>query len=962
MFGFNAFFILSRLPDRAPFAPTGFKMAFAEFYHFAAKAFASQDRLDEAEELVEEGDFKDAEFVVNPPVKAGPGGKFRFSRIPYLSARFRDGSILCMDLLDAYHRFSAFKDDSGGSTYRFLYRFFRLIRVLLSSQSYAPRVSGRGQGIRVEWTAFAASPEIEAALADTAALFPGILGSPGSGSHGLIGPDPFSALLASVIGEWVRRLDFRPTGSSALRAFMRAFFSPSALGREMPYEGECAEAIRAWFAGLEAEPGPYPLRLTVNWRDRLPLTGREDDPKPFILRAAYIREGLDGAEEAIPMKAAASVLGEGAGNVIPMALSAYLPEFNRLRKRSSLRLGSDALFSFLEEARDILSRLHAEVVMDRRFMKSLDPRLVLVARRNGSRSLKTYLDLPDLIECRWMVKAGDRSMSLEEFKALAKKVRGRVGFKEAYVLMDPRKAAALLEQAERLPPIRAETILAEALGGDAAVFSAEARTLIDSLFREGEFPLPADFQGSLRPYQERGYRWILSNLRSGLGAILADDMGLGKTIQAIAAMLRLRQDGLLPDGILVVAPAALIINWQRELKRFAPCISVNVYRGRGRRIPARREGILTLTTYQTAVRDRKDMEGIRFSLIVADEAHLMKNASTGTSKAVKAILAPMRLALTGTPVENRLEDLRSLFDFIIPGYLGGKARFTHEYRTPIELHADEHAAARLRKVTGPFLLRRLKTDSSIIKDLPPKMTLDEFADLSAEQDLLYREVSARAMAAAACATDPGQRAGIILGLLTALKQICNHPRAYDGKGQARARDSGKAELLLSLLRGILEGDEKALVFSQYVGTLRVLAGLIHDVFGMDALLYHGGMETGERQKAVDAFQRDPSIRMMLVSLKAGGLGLNLTAASRAIHFDLWYNPAVEDQATDRIYRIGQERSVFVHRLICRGTFEEKITAMLREKRVMAELGVSQGESWITRMSDAELEALFRKEA
>jgi SNF2 family DNA or RNA helicase len=317
------------------------------------------------------------------------------------------------------------------------------------------------------------------------------------------------------------------------------------------------------------------------------------------------------------------------------------------------------------------------------------------------------------------------------------------------------------------------------------------------------------------------------------------------------------------------------------------------------------------------------------------------------------------LALSGTPVENRLEDLRSLFDFILPGYLGTASSFRELYRVPIEVMRSREQAEALRKITSPFLLRRLKTDKIIIRDLPEKIVKNEYAVLEKEQAALYKSVVDISMEKSANA-DPKERSSLILALLTSLKQICDHPRVFDKESPASSELSGKAQLLLTLLEEILANREKTLVFSQYVETLDCLDRIIKKELGEAPLLYHGGLGQNARADIINRFQNDPASRILLVSLKAGGLGLNLTAASRVIHYDLWYNPAAENQATDRAFRIGQKRTVFVHRFITKNSFEEKIDAMILSKQELADMTVKSGESWLARMSHDELRELFER--
>jgi SNF2 family DNA or RNA helicase len=434
-------------------------------------------------------------------------------------------------------------------------------------------------------------------------------------------------------------------------------------------------------------------------------------------------------------------------------------------------------------------------------------------------------------------------------------------------------------------------------------------------------------------------------------------MGLGKTVQSIAAMLRLKDEGLLGESCLVVAPAAVLTNWEKELNRFAPSLKTARYHGNKRQFDKKSD--VFLTTYQTAVRDAEKLKKKTFSLLLLDEAHLMKNCETRISRTVKSLHSQYRLALSGTPVENRLEDLRSLFDFILPGYLGDAKNFREQYRVPIEVMRNRERADALQKITSPFLLRRLKTDKKIIKDLPEKIVSNEYAVLEKEQAALYETVVEESMKKSK-EIEPKERSSLIFYLLTSLKQICNHPRVYDKESPATARLSGKAQLLVTLLQKILANREKTLVFSQYVETLDCLDRIIKKELGEAPLIYHGGLSQHLRTQAIDKFQSDPSARIMLVSLKAGGLGLNLTAASRVIHYDLWYNPAVENQATDRAFRIGQKRTVFVHRFITKNSFEEKIDEMISSKQELADMTVKSGEAWLAKMSNDELKKLFER--
>jgi SNF2 family DNA or RNA helicase len=642
-----------------------------------------------------------------------------------------------------------------------------------------------------------------------------------------------------------------------------------------------------------------------------------------------------------------------------------LPALRTLLKERSLNIGETRLTQFLDEASPLMEHLGVQVAYPKTLRRALKPRLVLAADMahgddDGAdlvRNNVTYLQLDRLLEWRWTVAIGDKTFSLEEFRQLAAEKAGVVRFHDLFVAIEPEELAMLLRTAgPAAPKPAAADFLRAYCSGDAVLSSVDAEAVMAKLLSPRDFDLPRTLCATLRPYQERGVRWMLSLLFSGFGAILADDMGLGKTVQTIAVIQHLQETGSLPRRALVIAPASLLENWERELSRFAPALAVTRYHGPGRYLaPAAN---VYLTTYHTAVRDNDVLRAQEFSLIVTDEAHLLKNAATQVSRAVKLLRTHRRLALSGTPVENRLEDLRSLFDFIIPGYLGASKDFQETWRKPIEVFKNRETADRLKKAIAPFLLRRLKTDKAIIKDLPAKVIVTHYPALGKEQAALYENVVASALGKSKAMKDTAARSGLILGLITALKQICDHPRVYDKESPAVAALSGKARLLVTLVGEILAGGEKVLIFSQYVETLTVLAAVLAAETGEAPLIYHGGLDQTARAAVVDRFQTDRAARILLLSLRAGGLGLNLTAASAVIHFDLWYNPAVEAQATDRAFRIGQKRTVFVHRFVTKGSFEEKIDAMLADKQSLADLTVTAGETYLARMTHDELVDLF----
>ncbi|EEP71040.1 non-specific serine/threonine protein kinase [Micromonospora sp. ATCC 39149] len=582
--------------------------------------------------------------------------------------------------------------------------------------------------------------------------------------------------------------------------------------------------------------------------------------------------------------------------------------------------------------------------------------------------------LDALVDYRWEVSLGDESISAEELAALAELKTPLVRLRGRWVELDPARLAAGL----RLLRSAGELTVADLLRlGLAESDSADALPVLevsadgalgDLLAGQAERRLtpldpPPAFAGTLRPYQRRGLAWLAFLQSLGLGGVLADDMGLGKTVQLLALLA-----GDPPDAgpTLLVCPMSLVGNWQREAARFTPKLRVHVHHGAERArgddfVAAVHAADLVLTTYSVAARDAVDLAGIDWHRVVVDEAQAIKNASTRQAEAVRALPARHRIAVTGTPVENRLADLWSIMQFANPGLLGPAASFRKAYAEPIERHGDAEAAERLRRMTGPFVLRRLKTDSSVISDLPEKLEMEVLCNLTAEQAGLYQAV-VDDMLARIESSDGIERRGLVLAAMTRLKQVCNHPAQLLRDGSALTGRSGKLARLEEILDEVLAAGEKALLFTQYAEFGGMLRGHLSARFGREVLFLHGGVGKADRDAMVTRFQSDAGPPLFVLSLKAGGTGLTLTAANHVVHVDRWWNPAVEDQATDRAFRIGQRRRVQVRKFVCAGTLEEKVAAMIAEKRSLAASVVGTGEQWVTELSTDRLRELFALEA
>jgi superfamily II DNA or RNA helicase len=589
----------------------------------------------------------------------------------------------------------------------------------------------------------------------------------------------------------------------------------------------------------------------------------------------------------------------------------------------------------------------------------------------------TQEGLDGAVSADWSLMLGNDNLDLQDFAQMASLKHPLVAWKGKWVALDPETLKQITQviQASRgagFESMSKGEALAAALTGTAHIpgvseaieveVAGDFGAALDDLKVLPDKPItqPAGFQGQLRPYQLRGLAWLDGLARLGLGGILADDMGLGKTIEVLALLLhRQQQNPSVGAPTLLICPTSLLGNWEREIAKFAPTLTFFVHHGNNRdRLPkAFKPHTIVLTTYGVIRREEEVFGARAWGMVVVDEAQAIKNAGSHQAKAVRRIRAPFKLALTGTPIENRLLELWSILAFVLPGYLGSESHFKDHFANPIEKYRDPDAALELRQRVGPFILRRLKTDRTIIQDLPDKNEMKVYTQLSKEQAALY-QARVDQMEQDLTAVKGIERRGRILALLTHLKQICNHPSQFLKQAGPYKDRSGKLERLTDMLEEVLESGDKALVFTQFKEMGDRLQVHLKDVLGFEPPFLHGGSTREQRDEMVRSFQEDADgASVLLLSLKAGGVGLNLTAATHVFHFDRWWNPAVEDQATDRTYRIGQTRNVQVHKLITMGTLEEKIDAMLESKRDLADRVVGTGEGWLTELDDDALRRL-----
>ena len=595
------------------------------------------------------------------------------------------------------------------------------------------------------------------------------------------------------------------------------------------------------------------------------------------------------------------------------------------------------------------------------------------------------LGLKSLFNFKWQLSIGGQTMTKAEFDRLVAKESPLVeingewvelresDIRSAKIFFSQRKDEMTLSLEDALRLSTGDTQMIEKLPVVNFEAGGKLQKLLNTLTNNRNLepiPNPKDFQGELRPYQARGAGWLSFLEKWGLGACLADDMGLGKTIEFIAFLLHLKEQNSLENPVLLVCPTSVLGNWEREVKKFSPTLKVMVHHGDKRAKGKNFAKIiqdknLVITSYPLTFRDEKELQGVTWQGLVLDEAQNIKNPDAKQSKTVRNINASFKIALTGTPVENRLSELWSIMDFLNPGYLGQRLFFQRRFAIPIEKYGDTDSLKILRSLVQPFILRRLKTDKDIIQDLPEKQENIVFCLLTTEQATLYQKIVDDSLAKIDDA-EGIQRRGMILALLVKLKQLCNHPVLIEAKVKnskksdiIKTQYSGKLQRLTEMLDEVLAEGDRALIFTQFAEWGKVLQPYLEDYFNREILFLYGSTSKNKREEMIDRFQNDPQAPpIMILSLKAGGVGLNLTRANHVFHFDRWWNPAVENQATDRVFRIGQTRNVQVHKFVCTGTLEEKIHDLIESKKALAEQVVSAGEDWLTALDTDQLRNLL----
>ena len=753
-------------------------------------------------------------------------------------------------------------------------------------------------------------------------------------------------------------------------------------------EGIFKALNRAFSKEMAGYPGTVQLFLTEkNQKLRVPeriffhLVENKDDPDyPFAFMATYATQRKDGLVRHMPLS---------------YALTEYKNKRNKLLTLlSCLNKAADVspiLGSFVESG-ELFHPLKLTAQEAYELLKAV-PEIeecgILCRvpnwwkKRYSSISLNVSLGdkKPSLLGFDAIVsmvpslEVGGKALTRKEIEMLLKQTEGLAYLKGKWIEVDHARLQVLLQTMEQyegdlslLQALRMQSGIEEDPDIDLGVHVTNGKwlgELLTNLRKPASIRMlnvPASVNAALRPYQKTGYNWLLYMQKLGFGACLADDMGLGKTLQVLTFLEKMRKANK-NAKVLLVVPASLLGNWERETQKFTPAVPFRILHGRPAKVLEEElkgyECFLTITTYGIAAR-MEALQDVTWDCLILDEAQAIKNPGTKQTRAIKAIPAQQKIAMTGTPIENDLTNLWSLFDFLNKGLLGTSTEF-RDFSKGLESRPEGYQ--KLKSMVSPFILRRLKTDKSIISDLPDKLEQLDYAALSKKQTVLYRkQVAEMAQTMQNKEQSAMERRGMVLATIMKLKQICNHPDQFMGQETFAPEDSGKFQLLREICETIYEKRERVLVFTQYKEIIDYLQRYLEGIFHQKGLVIHGGTRVKRRAELVEEFNGEDYVPFMILSLKAGGTGLNLTAANHVIHFDRWWNPAVENQATDRAFRIGQKKNVIVHKLVSRGTIEEKIDLLIESKKELADNVIGGGgEQWITEMSDTELLNLMKLE-
>ncbi len=955
--------LLSLLSDNPLFYRTGnFKQILQKFYVETAKKAQTLATTDEPRDQ----DYdKDLDAVETADI-------IMDEAMGFLQANFRDAReriVFQFDelpkLIDWVQHLPTAQLPQLSPTLKGLYFVNRLANKLLERGAILPqllRAKLKKEHHLVRWIPATLNEQVATVAAQVAAILPPEILYYKIGKRDIYVPlegDFLNALCSLILTERVRqfndRYDYKATDVDDL------FFRNT----------------MTHFGGFEQRELPNSVQLWLNKffianRDFVPLLQVEDldgvfkvnvfvENKKVELAAPIPLETFMDEREYAPVRM-------GVMRDLSM-MAEHFPQLNQLiasKGTENLLFDSEKFAEILFKILPTVRLFGIKIQLPKALQKLLRPQLsmTLDGEEDGKVAASSVISLENMLKFRWEVAVGDEHIDGAAFVKMVEKYKGLVKIKDQYAYFDEKEIKSLLEKLKNPPALDGndllQTALTEEYNGTGVTLSKSAQKLMNNLLKNEAVALPDNLAANLRPYQQRGYEWLYKNARLGMGSLIADDMGLGKTLQVIATLLKMKQEGAFKKNKgMVVVPTTLLTNWTKEIAKFAPELRPHLYHGPSRSLAQLPEADLLLTTYGVVRSEEESLGKMKWSVVVIDEAQNIKNPNTAQTKAVKKMKAGIKIAMSGTPVENRMSEYWSIFDFANKGYLGSLKKFVSDYAIPIEIDRDQHKLDKFKRVTEPFILRRVKTDKKIIQDLPDKIEIDQACTLANDQAALYQSVVDQALRGIDGEKDGFKRSGLIFKMMTALKQICNHPTQYLKKGGANPEASGKALLLLDLIRQVLENGDKALIFTQYAEMGTLLQTMFQEQMQLEVPFLHGGVSRKNRDEMVEDFQNNRATRILILSLKAGGTGLNLTVANNVIHYDLWWNPAVEAQATDRAFRIGQTKNVLVHRFITQGSFEEKINKLIQNKRELANLTVTDGETWLGDLSNKDLRELVK---
>ncbi len=939
-------FILSILEPNPQFAPIDYREVLEEFYKKTAKelplvisAVHNEDItiiqrvLQEAEISIElfqditNTNFKITSnlFLLKDVIKA-----FK----PYIQTHIT--SNVTITPTQFFKLFISFEDDNGSDAYHYLFYLYRVAYILLQSSAFIPSVYEEKEFFKIFYKPILSLEIIKEQLKHLSNIAPTLATFE---KKELTQLSQTQLLLSVVLSDIVPHFHFMHKKLKNNPPLISSIFFRAKSYKVTRFEEKnLAQSMNNYFAVFEIIQSEYRYKLFIKKEDesnnKYALSFQVEEQKSQI--SYSLKDGIKHFSKMHILR-------------FVSFLQAFLPQITLVLQKEKILLSQDILEEFLLRTATIIANLGVDVILPKELKNLLKPKLSLKVTKS-SKSLQSFFTLDGMLEYDWQIALGDTFVSVSEFEKLLANAGELIAFKDNFVVISAEEAKALFSQINRKTKLNKFDILQAKLSGEAE-FDIDLENFFEQILDVKNIIPPESLKANLREYQQRGFEWNINNLLNGFGTILADDMGLGKTIQAITTLLYLKENGYIQKRIVVVVPTSLLSNWEKEIEKFAPTLTFFSYYGAKRTIL---ESDILLTSYDIARRDSDILKKVGIDCLIIDEAQKIKNSDTTIAKTLKSFKAKYKMALSGTPVENNLSELWSLFDFTLPKYLKSLKEFTKNYAQDIEINKDRTKIKKLKQITAPFMLRRLKTDKSIINDLPDKIVIDEYATMTKEQASLYKSVVNESMKR----LDEGDGKGLIFKLIISLKQICNHPRNFDKKSPLKKELSGKSELLLTLLDTILQKDEKVLIFTQYVEMGNILAKLIQKELYTEPLYLKGDMSKKHREETVEKFQTDNRYKIFILSLKAGGTGLNLTSANHVIHYDLWFNPAVENQATDRAYRIGQTKKVTVHRFITKNSFEEKIDKMIQAKKELSDLSVNIGESWLKDMDIEEIKSVF----